>query len=328
MSYESARVRQQQLNMQLHLKRSEESKLKFEETLKSTHHKQAAFIPEIYREEFEERYFYSRRLETVLKNRHLSHWRAAQQLILHLKLEPMHWRDHCESVYDWFFNKKFSISYTRSILRAFNLWGYFISKKIGTPFLPVPPPRGFERTRILESYFSKADHCKRSDPLTPAMLESARDALKPEQYDWLYLSLWLGLRPKEVDQLRDARYRRILYDEKATPVLWIYQSKLCSVPERYRWKLIPLFLEQQKATLAIIEAGKFERPLVKTVRAHIHPNLNLYGGRKGFTDLMLSKGQLLENISQWMGHSSVQRTWTSYKSRLHVHYDARDRHSS
>lgn len=321
MNYESARIRQQQLNMQLHLKRNEEVLLKFEETLKRSHHEQAAYIPEVYREEFEERYFYSRRRENVIKNRHLSHWRAAQQLILHLKLEPMHWRDHCESIYDWFFSKKYSISYARNILRVFNLWGYFIAKKLGTPFLSVPPPRGFERTRILESYFSKSEKCKSSDPLTPSMLESARNVLIPEQYNWLYLSIWLGLRPKEIDQLRDPGFRRVLYNETGIPILWIYQSKLCSVPERYRWKLIPLFLEQQQSTIAIIESGNFKRPLVKTVKAHIHPDLNLYGGRKGFTDLMLSKGQLLENISQWMGHSTVQRTWSNYKSRLFVHYD-------
>jgi hypothetical protein len=45
----------------------------------------------------------------------------------------------------------------------------------------------------------------------------------------------------------------------------------------------------------------------------------LYGGRKGFVDLMLSKEQTFENISVWMGHSTLDRTWRSYKQRRKFH---------
>jgi hypothetical protein len=33
--------------------------------------------------------------------------------------------------------------------------------------------------------------------------------------------------------------------------------------------------------------------------------LIINAGRKGFTDLMLAKGHSLENISIWMGHSTL-----------------------
>jgi hypothetical protein len=49
-------------------------------------------------------------------------------------------------------------------------------------------------------------------------------------------------------------------------------------------------------------------------------NNSLYGGRKAFTNLMLSKNQMIENISQWMGHSTIDRAWKHYKSRRIVHY--------
>jgi hypothetical protein len=48
-------------------------------------------------------------------------------------------------------------------------------------------------------------------------------------------------------------------------------------------------------------------------------NSALYGGRKGFTDLMLSKGNTIENISIWMGHSTLDRTWRSYKQKMKFH---------
>lgn len=51
------------------------------------------------------------------------------------------------------------------------------------------------------------------------------------------------------------------------------------------------------------------------------PGVTLYAGRKGFSDLMLSRGQSFENISIWMGHSTLQRTWRSYKSRRKFHVD-------
>jgi hypothetical protein len=47
--------------------------------------------------------------------------------------------------------------------------------------------------------------------------------------------------------------------------------------------------------------------------------IDLYEGRKGFSDLMLSRGQALENISIWMGHSPLDRTWRSFKQRRRFH---------
>jgi hypothetical protein len=46
----------------------------------------------------------------------------------------------------------------------------------------------------------------------------------------------------------------------------------------------------------------------KAIKAKKEWDIDLYGGRKGFTDLMLSKGNTIENISIWMGHSTLDRT--------------------
>ncbi len=75
-------------------------------------------------------------------------------------------------------------------------------------------------------------------------------------------------------------------------------------------------------SLRIIQSGNFKRPIAKTMRQYFGYGTNLYGGRKGFSDLMLSKGQSLHNISIWMGHSSLERTWRSYKNRrqFHLHW--------
>ncbi len=69
----------------------------------------------------------------------------------------------------------------------------------------------------------------------------------------------------------------------------------------------------------MISDGSFKRPLAKTVRKHFGMGHDNYAGRKGFVDLMLSKGQTLENISIWMGHSTLNRTWRSYKNKRVYH---------
>lgn len=58
---------------------------------------------------------------------------------------------------------------------------------------------------------------------------------------------------------------------------------------------------------------------IKTMHFHFGPGVDLYGGRKDFTDLMIAKGHTLENISIWMGHSSLDRTWRSYKAKARFH---------
>ncbi len=77
----------------------------------------------------------------------------------------------------------------------------------------------------------------------------------------------------------------------------------------------PILFEEQEFALRIIKTQSFQRPLVKTLHHYFGKGIDLYGGRKGFVDLMLSKGHTLENISVWMGHSTLDRTWRSYKQR-------------
>src|SRR6202034_68025 len=102
---------------------------------------------------------------------------------------------------------------------------------------------------------------KESEPLLPEKLELTKEKLKTENFNWLYLSVWLGLRPLEVDQLKNPELFRILTDTDNVRILWVYQTKLVSVPHRYRWKLIPLIFDEQKKCLEIIEANNFMRPL-------------------------------------------------------------------
>jgi hypothetical protein len=102
-------------------------------------------------------------------------------------------------------------------------------------------------------------------------------------------------------------------------ILWVLQTKIIALPPEDRWKPIPIVFDQQGFGLRIIDSGLFKRPLTNTVRKYFGSGTTLYGGRKGFSDLMLSKGQAFENISIWTGHSTLDRTWKSYKRRRKFH---------
>jgi len=99
----------------------------------------------------------------------------------------------------------------------------------------------------------------------------------------------------------------------------VYQTKLIALPPDDRWKPIPILFEEQRFALRILESRNFRRPIVRTVHTYFGARVDLYGGRKGFSDLMLSKGHSIENISIWMGHSTLDRTWRSYKNRRLFH---------
>jgi integrase len=43
--------------------------------------------------------------------------------------------------------------------------------------------------------------------------------------------------------------------------------------------------------------------------------ITLYGGRKGFIELMKRYGQTFEHISAWLGHASVTTTYQAYYNR-------------
>jgi hypothetical protein len=58
-------------------------------------------------------------------------------------------------------------------------------------------------------------------------------------------------------------------------------------------KPIPIPYEERELALRIIQSGHLKRPPSITKRKDI----DLYGGRKGFADLMLSRGNTIENIS-------------------------------
>ncbi len=198
-----------------------------------------------------------------------------------------------------------------------NLWGIFICRKLrfNRPYIFIQKPRGYERQRLLEAYYRK-QHPKRisSRPLSPELLNCARKKMNTKNFNWLYVSVWFGLRPQEIDNLLNSEMWKMETLPTGRKILWVFQTKIIALPPEDRWKPIPILFDEQHFAIKIIKDGNFKRPLLKTIRKHLGTGLTLYGGRKGFVDLMLSKGHSIENISIWMG-GIPQKKWRLFNER-------------
>jgi hypothetical protein len=320
MTLEQARARAASIRAQKELARHEERRNAIHQRLAHENLIVEAYLGPKLVEEFERTKLFSRLTQDQITQQKLrSHWKAAKDAIFAIKTEVTEWQDAPEKFYDYFGRTCISPSYASKLLRLINMWGFFYARKHRLPFMPIPAPRGREKERLADTYFDKTKgESNQSSPLTPAMLEGASSKLRPDNYQWLHLTVWLGLRPSEVDRLKVARNYR-LAQEGETQVLWVYQEKLVNIPRDQRWKPIPCFLPEQRAALEYIAMGQFRRPLSKTL-ARLWPGVGLYGGRKGFVDLMLGQGQSLEDISIWMGHRTIERTWRNYANRQRVNF--------
>ena len=247
-------------------------------------------------------------------NRIISNWRATKLLIQDIKLQPEDFQKNSELIYQYFERKAFSHNYVKRIIRMLNLWGNFLGDKRKRYYPKVEIPKGLSKERIADKFFDSGKS-KVSDEITPDDLPKLKH-LPKELYNWVFISVWFGLRPEEIDSLHKPQCWK-LDTQDGIPVLWNYQSKLTSIPRDKRWKLIPIIEPEQEIALEMIKSGEFRRPLVKTLKTHLKKNCTCYGGRKGFVDLMLSRGHEYEDIKYWMGHRR-DITDRTYKSWLKV----------
>lgn len=323
MSLADARARQRELNLKLHNRRITERRGAAEMSRRDFAARTKAAFSDFHVAEFERRHLRRPYVSPSHRRSLVSGWTVVRKVILAVEPDPSCWLDSSTAFFDYFAERGWSLSYARRLIHLANLWGHFISRKLGRSFLPLPYPRGYERSRLYEAYHRKlGGQSRASAPLTPERLEASRPRLKTAHYNWLYLAVWAGLRPQEIDQLRDPS-RWMLKDlPDGRSVLWVYQTKIVARPQWERWKPIPLIFPEQTRIPGMISGGEFVRPTHKVIHACFGKGVGLYGGRKGFTDLMLGRQQPLEFIAQWMGHSSIERTWQSYKDRWRFHYFA------
>jgi integrase len=320
MSLDEAKSRVKELNARNTIQRLEQSKtVAIANRIERDRLHHSAFVPKSLNEAFlkwlDDNVSGSE--SHIERMRHM--WETAKKISISLQITPENYGANKKRIYSYFVSQEYSLDYTKKVIRVMNLYGEFASRLIGKYFDKISYPKGHDRERINDAYQDSEGYYGPSEPLSPSLLADLQDNLKPDQYEWLYLSLWLGLRPSEVDRLSPDKQRSYWRLEPGQPdVLWVYQPKLTSKPRPQRWKPIPIIFPEQQQAIEFIHNWRATPPLTKTLKRIAGCQLGLYAGRKGFLDLMLERGQLFENVSQWLGHSSLDMTWNRYKDKRRV----------
>ena len=328
LTYAEACARAEQINAQGKVRYLADRRIKIAERLDKERVEALAFLPALVIEEFERVVLAPKFLGQDVwdpKYKQAVKWRAALTTMRWVKLDPSEWAEKPFLFYNYFLDKKYSPGYVERIIALMNLYGYFYCRKYSKAFAPIPRLKGVLRAKQMNAYSRNPNRRHKSDRITGAELFKAKGNFSEENYNWIFISLWFGLRPEEVDELKNENSTHPYYLETQDDVsiLVVYQKKLeNTIPtEAERWKRIPILYPEQFEALKLIKRGKFERPLPKTMQRYLgKEHADTYSGRKSFTDLMLGLGQRLEDIHGWMGHTTIERTWKDYKNRRTVHF--------
>lgn len=248
-------------------------------------------------------------------NKIFSHWKVAQKIINKLQLLPQQYGKHTGKFAGEFKKRSISPDYCIKLIKVINHYGDFCCQHLDQYYRPIKLNR-FQIQQIRDQYSSAKSYRGPSKLLTPQQLESKKAQLSEENYRWLYISVWLGLRPSEINQIQHPELGYKIEEDKKRKVRFvhIYQSKLKSISSDKRWKFIPLLFKEQKLVESYL-ALPLKQPTNKTLTNLFGPSVRGYAGRKSFTDLMLEKGRQLEEISSWLGHTTIETTWKFYKAK-------------
>jgi integrase len=240
-----------------------------------------------------------------------SHFLKIQKLLKALELLPRNYKENEKLIYKCFAGQRVSLDYTQKLISLLNRWGQFTSKADGLFFEPIKPVKGISREKIREAQEDKLGVRRASKSLTPALLAAKKSKLSEPNYAFLFVSVWFGLRPSEVSKLGTPVIRA---NQDGTEFLVVYQSKLSGIQKSKRYKAIPIVCDEQRAAVKML-SEPIKAPIYQKMREVFGNGFGLYAGRKGFADLMLSKGYSIEDISLWLGHTSIETTWTHYKNK-------------
>jgi hypothetical protein len=255
-------------------------------------------------------------------------WLITKRMLAAVNTDPLHWAERSHKFYEYCITESYSYSYFQKLVAHANEWGKFVCKRRGLFWDPIPLPTGHYRDRIQTAHEKKGKPTE-SDPLTPEELESKRSELLPKQYNWLKISIWFGLRPYEIERLHEPPGPKTwsITTIAGVPVLKVYQTKLVGAKTEKRTKVIPCLEPEQREALELVRARDHERPLAKTLK-RVFANfrkqfgVKLYAGRKGFIALMVGRrGHKFQNVSAWLGHQTMDRTYRDYMDKQKKTWD-------
>lgn len=248
----------------------------------------------------------------------LGGFKFAKKMVLKLKIKPHQYADKAPFIYRYFSEAKISVDYSQEILKTLNAWGRYVAKHQGSFFEPVPNiPKQF-RKNIAREQRTKTGVRTESEHMQLSHLVKLESQLPTEEYSWMYVSFWLGLRPSEVDRESGKPHLLPHPTDKSIKVLEVNQVKIESEDEDAGYKYVPILYPEQKRAVELLKSGNLKRPNPKKLKDVTGENIDTYSARKGFVDLMQALGQRIEDAAMWMGHKDLKTTLKHYKNHSNV----------
>ncbi len=317
LTLEEARARAKQLSAERQLQLHTERIGRLEKKLKQNSLIRSAFLPKELVKEFEATILVDKRFRR-------SHWETAKKIVGAIDVHPSKWYARPAVLYTQFTKRGFSPDYSNRLLRLLNAWGWFLCDSTNRAWKDVPRPRGFELQLIKRAYLKKTPGGRVAKPLTPEVIHAAKDRLEEPNFNWLYVSIWFGLRPREINNLLtdDENLWWIDTSDQRFTILNVYQQKLQEegISESRCWKAIPALLPEQKKAIEIILSKNFRKPSPKVLRKHLPTGIKPYSGRKNFNIMLRQLGYDQECRQKWMGHLSMQTAMEHYDDPRIVTY--------
>jgi integrase len=310
MTIEEARAFIHSMNAAKAVARDEERRRGAISRFKARLRVESAFLPPDVVARFESRYLAGERAARS-QSKLESCWQATQKLIRDVGIDPLDWADVPDRLWPPLIRKGYSTDWVGRIVRLLNRYGRTYAKLRGGTFEEVELPNGEALTKLRTAFFARLPRGKKSRPLSKEDVTKLRAKLTPEQYGWLWVCFWFGLRPEECDQIVPETKGKLWWIEDKTLV--IYQPKLRAVMPADRLKRIPALLPEQEEALRLCESAKLYRPARRAVVRAFPEGTTLYGARHGFVLLQDTKNVDLRIISQWLGHRELSTTQKYYQ---------------
>lgn len=260
--------------------------------------------------------------EITIPNRRkkvMHHWSTVKRIIGETNLDVKSFKQYRTKIFLHLEGRQFSVDYSKKLLRILNLWGGFVCEISGLSFTPIHFSQ-YEYSRLFLAQSAKKGVRREAFGLTPEALNQSRNTFESNEklfeWNWLFVALWLGLRPSEVDHLLAIPKLPIEKDDSGEiENLTVFQNKLRLSRKDLQIKRIPIYLPEQKIAARFLLDKKLKRPNLKFMKKIFGCGYDRYSPRKGFTDLMLSKGFQIEDIALMLGHSGIETLFKHYKNR-------------
>ncbi len=233
------------------------------------------------------------------------HWHTAKKLISTIKTPPWEWCWLPEVLSNQLVELGYSWDYSQRIWSALNSYGAFYCNRTKHVWSSLPRITTQVKNRIEGAYEDKKGDKHVTYPFSIEMLPKAKESLLEDEYNWLRIALFFGLRVEEMKQLTTSNKNWFISTDKRFKfVLNVYQGKLKSrgIMKRWLWKAIPAIQPEQIELLSVLKSFKFKEPSLKKLKKHIHPKLTRRSCRRGFSPWLTSKGFSKNIISIWLGH--------------------------